>query len=129
MNEITITEWLRSRCLARVITNQCGHKQNDIGTLRKTEWSDRFEALMRNRLLMGYFRYGAMNDPAKGNYDIISSAIARLEVYRQSGNLEHLVDVANLCLVEFVHSKHPLKHFDAQDDGKEGRCLRASKQE
>lgn len=66
---------------------------------------------------MGRFRYGRMDDSAKGDYDCVKSAIRRLKLYRLTGNIEHLVDVANLCLVEFVHGRHPNKHFEAVDDG------------
>ena len=72
---------------------------------------------MRNRLLMGRFRYGALRRQEKGGYNNIGSAIHRLKLYRRTGNLEHLVDAANLCLVEFVTGDHPNRHFEATDDG------------
>lgn len=85
--------------------------------LQLTEWSSEFEQLMRNRLLLGRFRYGKMGDPTKAEYDHIGSIRTRLDLFEETGNLEHLVDIANLCLVEFVHTKHPLAHFAAIDDG------------
>jgi hypothetical protein len=94
-----------------------GQAKEPLWKLRLTEWSAEFEQLMRNRLLMGRFRYGAMGDPAKGGYDCISSAIKRLEEYKRTGNLELLVDSANLCLVEFVHTRHPEAHWESTDDG------------
>ena len=113
---MTNSQWLRKR-LEEKLYGKCGDKTESLDSLRQTEWSLLFETLMRNRLLMGRFRYGKMGDPQKGDYDCISSAITRLRLYQQTGNLEHLPDVANLCLVEFVHSKHPKKHFAAHDDG------------
>lgn len=71
---------------------------------------------MRNRLIMGRFRYGPLARAQKGTHDYISSAIKRLEKYKETGNDELLVDVANLCLVEFVTGAHPKKHFASIDD-------------
>ena len=82
-----------------------------------TEWSGEFEQLMRNRLVMGALRYGRLGAPGKPQYDRIASIVRRLEKYRATGNLEMLVDAANLCLCEFVEGDHPLKHFSALDDG------------
>lgn len=42
--------------------------------------------------------------------------IERLGTYQQTGNKEHLVDCANLCLMEFEECHHPLAHFAAADD-------------
>lgn len=93
----------------------------DLEKLKKTEWSNKFEQLMRNRLLMGALRYGKMaHTPEelakKPTYDRVDSCLRRLEKYKQTGNKEYLVDVANLCLLEFVECKHPLGHFQAIDD-------------
>lgn len=111
---MTNTEFLRQRLYQRIAA--VGHATETLESLRQTEWSSLFETLMRNRLLVGRFRYGLMGDPAKANYDHVKSMKERLRLYEKTGNLEHLVDVANLCLVEFVHSKHPRKHFAAADD-------------
>jgi len=88
-----------------------------LAELRETEWVPEFERLQRNRLIMGRFRYGAMEDESKGGYDQVASLRRRLDLYEQTGNLEHLVDVANLAMVEFRHSRHPRRHFHAADDG------------
>lgn len=88
-----------------------------IEEIYATQWSKEFEILMRNRLAMGYFRYGPLNKQPKGKYDNVGSMIKRLNKYSETGNLEHLVDVANICLVEFLNGDHPSKHFSAQDDG------------
>jgi hypothetical protein len=93
------------------------HATEPLDQLKQTEWSPEFERLMRNRLLMGRFRYGAMNNPAKGDYNCMASAVRRITNYIKTGNLENLIDVANLMLVEFVRPKHPDAHFAATDDG------------
>ena len=90
-----------------------------LDQLRQSQWSPKFERLQRNRLVMGGFRYGLLTDQkaAGGNsYDNVGSLIARAKSYQESGNLEHLVDVANLAMVEFETSQHPNRHWAASDD-------------
>ncbi len=115
--EMTNTEFLRARLLSGVHTDKPGTKQESLDYLQSSEWSKDFERLMRNRLLMGRFRYAGMTEPSRPQYKRIESAIKRLHEYQEIGNLELLVDVANLCLLEFVHGEHPVKHFNARDDG------------
>ena len=110
-------DWLRNRLLSQVIFTPVGDKQESKEALECSEWSEHFERLMRNRLLMGRFRYGRLDRAEHRNYDRVGSCERRLQAYRETGNLEHLVDVANLCLMEFEHSDHPDRHFEAADDG------------
>ena len=89
-----------------------------LESLRKSEWSPNFEELMRNRLIMGSFRYELFEVKRKGlKYDCAKEAIARVELFQKTGNTEHLVDAANMCLIEFEFSNHPNKHFAQIDDG------------
>lgn len=88
-----------------------------LSDLEKSEWSSEFEQLMRNRLIVGALRYGLLGSPEKRIRDNVKSIKARIEFYVETGNCEHLVDVANLCLIEFVAGSHPNKHFKSVDDG------------
>jgi len=82
----------------------------------KMQWSAEFERAMRDRMAQGYFRYGSLQAQiGKHPFDNIGSVLKRLSLYNRDGNREHLVDVANLCLVEFT--VHPEKPFKAADDG------------
>lgn len=87
--------------------------------LAVTEWSAEFEQLMRNRMLMGAFRYGRFGEHAEAGgspHDNCASIEKHVALYRTTGNTEHLVDVANLAMKEFCVGVHPLKHFAALDD-------------
>lgn len=118
----TVTEHIRESLL-----NNVGYsnkpKKPSMEELEQTEWSDRFERLMRNRLIMGALRYDCLK-ASQPSYDNVGSMIKRLQKYKETGNTEFLVDVANLCLVEFEIGTHPTKHFKAIDDGehKEESC-------
>lgn len=84
------------------------------------EQREAFDSLAINRMVQGAFRYGDLieQDRRGGNgYDNVGSAISRLLAYQESGNTEHLVDVANLMRVEFAVGHHPRKHFAPIDDG------------
>ena len=85
--------------------------------LRKTEWSREFERLMRARLVMGALRYGILNAPEKPEYDRMQAISLHVTAYQRDGNMEHLVDIANLSLCEFEEGTHPKRHFAPIDDG------------
>lgn len=106
----TITEHIRDNLLLGLF-----HKSKPVlEELKKTEWNSEFETLMRNRLIMGALRYGLLKENI--SYDSITSIRQRLDLLEVDGNGEHLVDIANLCLVMFTRKDHPKFHFKAQDD-------------
>jgi len=87
----------------------------------REQWFPRFIELMRNRMTLGTFRYGAFRDSTR-RYDCVGSAKRRIEAYIATGNTEHLVDAANLLGIEFECPQHPRAHFAAVDDG-EHTCI------
>jgi hypothetical protein len=88
----------------------------NIEELIRTEWSPVFEKLMRNRLLMCAFRYVRLHDVNKPKYNRVQKIKDKIEIYERTGNLECLVDIANIALMEFEEGEHPLKHFRSTDD-------------
>jgi hypothetical protein len=84
--------------------------------LLDSEWSPEFEEYSRNRMVVGAFRYGLLGKD-KPSWARIASCMERLQIYLKTGNTAHLVDVANLCQLEFFEGQHPAKHFAANDDG------------
>jgi hypothetical protein len=89
----------------------------DLPKLKKEAWSKTFERLMRNRLVLGSIRYGGVHDRCCSKQNRVASIEKRIAAYKETGNTEHLVDIANLCMVEFVIGKHPQKHFATIDSG------------
>lgn len=88
----------------------------NLDTLKKTEWSPVFEELMRNRLIMGRFRYGPLNNINRETEKIIENIKDRADKYIIERNTEYLVDIANLCMKLFETDDHPSKHFKSYDD-------------
>lgn len=80
-------------------------------------WSANFMRLMINRITFGRYRHGKKDAPVRIDYNHVHSIKERIIKYQKDGNLEHLVDVANLCMLEFELGKHPRRHFKAIDDG------------
>ena len=92
-------------------------KLPSLETLKQTERSEQFEKFRMNRKIMGAFRYGLFNAKGKPKWDRINSIIDRAKKYKENGNDELLIDIANLCELEFVEGTHPKKHFHSVDDG------------
>lgn len=119
---MTVTEHIRDHFLRRLGVVSANpfrppHAALRLEGLRATEWSEEFEAFMRARLLMGAYRYAPIGAEGKPEYSRTESIRRRLALYERTGNLEALVDAANLCMLEFVEGRHPLRHFHAVDDG------------
>lgn len=66
---------------------------------------------MENRILVGAYRYGSQGT----NFDYLGYLEQKLKMYRDTGNTEFLVDVANLAWLGFEHDPHPNKHFKADN--------------
>ena len=119
MAEKTVLERIRDHLLQQVMDDLPGGL-TDLEALKRTQWSVEFERLMRNRLLMGAYRYG---DFASQKHDgkahrNVESIIKRAKRYLADGNQEHLVDIANLAMVEFIApGSHPSPHWGPTDDG------------
>ena len=108
---MTVTQHIRRRIESSIAMRP------SLSELRKTEWSKPFETLMRNRLIMGAFRYGLKKTKGDQGYDMVGSLEQRVQAYKKTGNLELLADVANLALLEFEYPSHSKAHFAPEDDG------------
>ena len=118
MKPMFVHDYIRQHALeAKGIMEKEATKLPDLDSLKKTERSERFETLCHNRLIMGAFRYGLLNKAGKATYDRVTSMRQRLDLYEATGNQEHLVDCANLCMLEFEEPNHANPHWSAADDG------------
>lgn len=89
-----------------------------LDELREKQWSPEFERLMRNRLIVGACRYETFDEKRANNqYKIMESIKDRFAKYEATGNQEHLVDCANLLMIEFECPTHTNPHFEPSDDG------------
>jgi len=112
-----VTDLLRARLLADAGVIE-GPRVPDLPGLREIRWVPEFERLMRNRLMMGAFRYECedLRESPVALFDNLPSIRHHLDAYEATGDLEHLVDAANLCMLEFRLSRHPSRHMGRGGD-------------
>jgi len=108
----TVSEHIRQHLL-----NTLRIKRLNLDSITDQQWCEEFETLRRNRMLMGYFRYPPMKNQKPGEFDTVGSMLKRLKDFIETGNIENLIDVANMCMIEYFVGNHPKKHFESVDDG------------
>ena len=91
-------------------------KMIDIDELRKSEWCEEFEQLMRNRLIMGAIRYGKLNEQDKPTYERAKTMAKKVALYVETKNKEVLVDLANYAMIEYIEPSEEGTYFAATDD-------------
>ena len=89
----------------------------DINSLKNSEWSKEYEELRHNRMVMGAFRYGEVATQDMIAYDYVRELKRRLKLYEESFNLEHLIDVGNMAMLEFMKGKKTGLPLIPIDDG------------
>ena len=87
-----------------------------LDVLKQTEWCGEFEQLMRNRMIMGAFRYGRLADQNFEGYDLVGEIKKRITKFETDGNLEHFVDAGNIAMIAYYHGKSKGFKMIAQDD-------------
>ncbi len=93
-----------------------------VEAILKTEFSEDFVIKMKNRMVASFYKYGPLIGNAKRKdpetrIDEIGSLEKRLELYKETGNTEWLVDAANFAMIEYMYPQHPKAHFRATDSG------------
>jgi hypothetical protein len=80
-------------------------------SLPESEFSDHFVHLMMNRMGMSYYKYGPCHRAFPKLVDALATMEKYVELYKQTGNRERLVDAANYLMIEFMYPRHPDAHF------------------
>ena len=78
------------------------------------DWSPEFIQGMQNRIIMSHYKYGWMSE-TYGNRlaSAIGSLEMRLDLYKETGNTELLMDIANFAMIEYMFPQHKDAHFRA----------------
>ncbi len=106
----TVTEHLRQHLLGGLGYAAPAKRAPDLPALIAVQWCQRFADLMRNRMVMGHFRYGPLDD--QPDYDHMEAIERKVRLYRETGNGEYLVDIANYAHAEFAQGKFRFFHSD-----------------
>ena len=111
----TTHDFLRGRLLAQAGIFDPLPPAPSLDEIAKIQSCPQFEQYRKNRMIMGYFRYGSLQSQiGKAQYDNVGSIAKRLSLYNRDHNREHLVDIANLAMIEFA--THPDYPFAPSDD-------------
>lgn len=92
---------------------------NDTQRILATEYSERFDEIRKNMMVMSYFKYGPMKDNY-GKYkciDALGNIQKRLAKYVETGNTEFLADVANFAMIEFMYPSVEGAKYTPTDNG------------
>lgn len=109
----SITDHIREHILGRA--NYIIDKLPDIPHMRGILFVD-FIIYMARRMILGQFRYGNFLKTNQPKWNRIESIEQRLKEYKKSFNKEHLIDISNLCMIEFYKCKNSKCHFKSLDD-------------
>jgi len=83
--------------------------------LRKKQQVPEFDELANNRLVMGAFRYGPIEDQNFDNYDLTGECKKRLDLFDDDKNLEHLLDGSNMLKLRWYWGRKKGEKFQAID--------------
>lgn len=81
----------------------------------KTEFSEDFVSGMKDRVAVSYHKYGPVSEAVAHGANFVEALQTRLDKYRDTGNTEWLMDVANYAMFEFMYPSHKSAHFRATD--------------
>ncbi|MFZ3132679.1 MAG: hypothetical protein WA125_16660 [Desulfosporosinus sp.] len=82
----------------------------------KTQYSEEFDQLSKNRVCTSFFKYGPIEDNfGKKLVNAIKSCNLCINKYQETGNTEYLVDAKNYLMFEFMYPTHKKAHFEATD--------------
>jgi len=79
-----------------------------IDMINKSRFHD-FIQQMADRIMQGHFRYG--NPNRRKNY--VKRIELELKAYKENGNMEHLINIANYCHLETCEPWNKKFHFDS----------------
>lgn len=96
---------------------------NAIESILKSEYSKEFDEKRKRSMITSYYKYGkaALNYP--NNVDAIASLEQRLNLYKQTGNMDYLIDIANFAMLEFMFPRKKDSFYKAIADEKESPDL------
>jgi hypothetical protein len=81
-----------------------------------TEYCEDFDVKRKNRMITSFYKYGPVKiDYGEGLIESIPTLEKCLQKYKDTGNTEYLVDMANYAMIEYMYPQHKNAHFSATD--------------
>lgn len=88
--------------------------------IQETEVSREFHERMDKSMTVSFHKYGPVKEAYPHKVNAIASLEKRLRLYKDTGNADYLIDIANFAMIEFMLPAHESFH-DKPTDGGEGR--------
>ena len=90
---------------------------DELEKILSTEYSEEFDKLRKDRVLFGFYKYGACGKNYKEKLiDPMKTLEQCLKKYKETGNTEYLVDAANYTMFEYMYPQHENGHFRATNE-------------
>lgn len=70
---------------------------------------------MANRMAFSEQKYGPVRDMYPDQADALASLEERIRLYKETGNVEWIIDAANFCVIEAMQPSHENAHFRSTD--------------
>lgn len=86
-----------------------------MSNLPNTEFRAPFIQGMRDRVEVSFHKYGPVSEAVAHGAKFVEALEKRLALYRETGNTEWLMDVANYAMFEFMYPSHKSAHFRPTD--------------
>lgn len=87
-----------------------------IEKVLSTEYSQEFDDKRKVRMVIGFHEYGPVKaNTENGFIKAIDSAENCIELYKKTGNLKYVIDLANFAMMEYMFPQHPKAHLDGGD--------------
>lgn len=116
----TVHDILRDRLLEGIEIPKDPITIHTLEEMAAIQWGEdwlKILDLMKNRMIMGGFRYGPHRNQRQGQFDNVADSIRRLKLHQEDGNMEHLLDAANITILACLKKAHKNFHFESIDDG------------
>ncbi len=81
----------------------------------ETEVSVRFFQGMMNRMAVSYYKYGPVAEGYPEKVNALESLQQRIGFYKETKNIEYLIDAANFAMIEFMHPSYKDAFFEGTD--------------
>lgn len=78
-----------------------------VKNILDTDYSSRFDELRKKAIILSHYKYGNAVDNfgMNGNVDAIKTLELCLNKFKETGNVEYLIDVANYAMFRFMFPK------------------------
>ena len=84
--------------------------------VKKSEYSEEFDNLRKNRIMVSFYKYGPARDNfGGGRVDALATAQLCMDAFRKDRNTEHLIDAANYLMFRYMYPM-PGEFFKTTDD-------------